>query len=253
MRPARVPSRDRARCLPRDPPQDGEEQDRGKFRVFSFGVGDDVNTYLLDRLTERARGTTEYIRPGENIERAVGTLAAKVASPVLTDVTITAGSGIELYDMQPGNLPDLFAGDEMVVLGRYRGVGSGVWSVTVQGRRIGHQEEFRTTVGERENDDARYIEQLWAARKAGALSRDIRLHGQTQELMDALKQLALRYGILTEYTSYLVQEPSVALRRQAENRVMQAPAAAPADQAGAASVGRATRERSMADAATDRS
>src|SRR5712664_1394942 len=224
------------------------EQGRGKFRVFSFGIGDDVNTYLLDRLTERARGTTEYIRPGENIERAVGALAAKVASPVLTDVTIAAGSGIELSDMQPGNLPDLFAGDEMVVFGRYRGVGSGEWSVTVQGRRNGRQEEFRTSVRERENDDARYIEQLWAARRAGALSREIRLRGQTRELMDALKQLALRYGILTEYTSYLVQEPSVALRRQAENRVVQAPAAAPADQAGAASVGRATRERSMADA-----
>ena len=225
------------------------EQDRGKFRVFSFGVGDDVNTYLLDRLTERARGTTEYIRPGENIERAVGTLAAKVASPVLTDVTISAGSGIELYDVQPGNLPDLFAGDELVVLGRYRGVGSGEWSVTVQGRRNGRQEEFRTTVGERENDQARYIEQLWAARKAGTLSREIRLHGQTQELMDALKQLALRYGILTEYTSYLVQEPSVAMRREAENRVMQAPAPAPVDQAGPASVGKAERDRAMSQSA----
>src|SRR5436190_4123013 len=221
------------------------EQNRGRFRVFSFGVGDDVNTYLLDRLTERARGTTEYVRPGENIERAVGALAAKIASPVLTDVTMTASSGIELYDLQPGNLPDLFAGDEMVVLGRYRGVGSGEWSVTVHGRRNGRQEEFRTSVGDRENTDARYIEQLWAARKAGALSREIRLRGQTPELMNSLKQLALRYGILTEYTSYLVQEPTVALRREAEKRVMQAPAPAPADQAGAAAVGRATRERSM--------
>src|SRR5258705_3547612 len=218
------------------------EQGRGKFRGFSFGAGDNVNTYLLDRLTERARGTTEYIRPGENIERAVGTLAAKVASPVLTDVTITAGSGIELYDLQPGSLPDLFAGDEMVVLGRYRGVGSGEWSVTVQGRRNGRQEEFRTSATDRANDDARYIEQLWAARKAGTLSREIRLRGQTKELMDALKQLALRYGILTEYTSYLVQEPSVALRRQAEIRVRQAPAAVPADQAGSASVERAARQ-----------
>src|SRR6267142_1064692 len=224
------------------------EQGRGKFRVFSFGVGDDVNTYLLDRLTERARGTTEYIRPGENIERAVGTLAAKVASPVLTDVTITAGAGVELYDLQPGSMPDLFAGDEMVVLGRYRGLGTGEGSVTVQGRRNGRPEEFRTTVGDRPNDDARYIEQLWAARKAGMLSREIRLHGQTQEVMDALKQLALRYGILTEYTSYLVQEPSVALRREAENRVMQAPAPAPVDQAGAASVGKATRDRAMSQA-----
>src|SRR5206468_5199605 len=213
-------------------------------------VGDDVNTYLLDRLTERARGTTEYIRPGENIERAVGALAAKVASPVLTDVTISAGSGVELYDMQPGNLPDLFAGDEMVVFGRYRGTGSAEQSVTVQGRRNGRQEEFRTTFADRPNDDARYIEQLWAARKAGALSREIRLRGQTREVMDALKQLALRYGILTEYTSYLVQEPNVARRQQAENRVLQAPATAPADQAEARYVGRAAQEKSMADAAT---
>jgi Ca-activated chloride channel homolog len=226
----------------------GAEQGRGRFRVFSFGIGDDVNTYLLDRLTERARGATEYIRPGENIERAVGALAAKVASPVLTDVTITAGSGVELYDMQPGNLPDLFAGDEMVVLGRYRGVGTGEWSVTVQGRRNGRQEEFRTTGGDRDNADARYIEQLWAARKAGALSREIRLHGQTREVMDALKQLALRYGILTEYTSYLVQEPTIAMRQRAEDRVLQAPTPAPADQAGAGYVGRAAQEKSMASA-----
>ena len=147
------------------------EQGRGRFRVFSFGIGDDVNTYLLDRLTERARGTTEYVRPGENIERAVGSLAAKVASPVLTDMTIAAGAGVELYDVQPGSLPDLFAGDEMVVFGRYRGAGSREQSLTVRGRRNGRQEEFSTTFIDRDNDDARYIEQLWAARKAGALSR----------------------------------------------------------------------------------
>jgi len=224
------------------------EQGRGRFRVFSFGIGDDVNTYLLDRLTERARGTTEYIRPGENIERAVGSLAAKIASPVLTDVAISATSGVELYDVQPGSLPDLFAGDEMVVLGRYRGLGSREWSVAVHGKRNGRQEEFTTTVGDRENDDARYVEQLWAARKAGALSREIRLHGQTRELMDALKQLALRYGILTEYTSYLVQEPNVVARRAFEDRLMRAPAPAPANQTGATSVDQSARERVMLEA-----
>ncbi|HWC72983.1 MAG TPA: VIT domain-containing protein, partial [Gemmatimonadales bacterium] len=223
------------------------EQGRGRFRVFSFGIGDDVNTYLLDRLTERARGVTEYIRPGENIERAVGSLAAKIASPVLTDVTLSAGSGVELYDLQPSSLPDLFAGDEMVVFGRYRGV-TGNQAVTIRGQRNGRPEEFTTTFTDRENDDARYIEQLWASRKAGALSRDIRLHGQTRETMDALKQLALRYGILTEYTSYLVQEPNVALRREAETRFLQAPPPAPADQAGSGYVGRAQRDQSMANA-----
>jgi len=76
------------------------EQNRGAFRVFCFGIGYDVNTYVLDRLTERARGTTEYIQPGGDIERAVGSLAAKVSSPVLTDLALRA-DGADLYDVQP--------------------------------------------------------------------------------------------------------------------------------------------------------
>ncbi|MGH7673344.1 MAG: VWA domain-containing protein, partial [Gemmatimonadales bacterium] len=225
------------------------EQGRGRFRVFAFGVGDDVNTYLLDRLTERARGTTAYVRPGEDIERAVGTLAAKVASPVLTDLTLVASQGLEVYDVQPGSLPDLFAGDEMVVLGRYRGAGNGAWEVTVRGRRNGRQEEFRTQAGPAV--EARYIEQLWAARKAGELSREIRLRGQTRELIDALKQLALRYGILTEYTAYLVQEPNVVARGRAEAQIrVRGSVSAPPDQAGSAAVAQAAREGAMSDAAS---
>ena len=226
---------------------DRAEQGRGRFRVFAFGVGDDVNTYLLDRLTERARGTTEYVRPGENIERALGALAAKVASPVLTDLSLTSSQGVELYDLQPGSLPDLFAGDEMVVFGRYRGAGSGERAVTVRGRRNGRDEQFNTPLVDREGD-ARYIEQLWAARKAGALSREIRLRGQTRELIDALKQLALRYGILTEYTSYLVQEPNVVARQREEQRVMNAPAPAPRDQAGSGAVAKSARQDSLSSA-----
>src|SRR5947199_7417046 len=101
----------------------------------------DVNTYLLDRLTERARGATEYVRPGGNIETAVGDLAAKLASPVMTDLNLSA-DGAELYDVQPDRLPDLFANDEVVVFGRYRGAGNGERTVTVSGRRAGRTARF---------------------------------------------------------------------------------------------------------------
>src|SRR2546428_14188608 len=90
---------------------DQAEHGRGPFRVFAFGIGYDVNTYLLDRLTERARGVTEYVQPGGDIEQAVGSLAAKVASPVLTDLAVRA-DGVELYDLQPQRLPDLFGGED---------------------------------------------------------------------------------------------------------------------------------------------
>jgi Ca-activated chloride channel family protein len=218
---------------------DQAERGRGPFRVFAFGIGYDVNTYLLDRLTERARGVTEYIRPGGDIEQTVASLASKIASPVLTDLTLRA-DGVELYDLQPHSLPDLFGGDELVVFGRYRGEGRGERSVTVVGRRGGREERFTTAArfgGEQAAAD--YVQQLWAARKAGALSSDIRLHGPNPEMVSELKRLALRYGILTEYTSYLVQEPSVVARPMP----LQAPA--PQDQAGAEAVQRSRREKAL--------
>ncbi len=217
---------------------DQAERSRGPFRVFAFGIGYDVNTYLLDRLTERARGVTEYIRPGGDIEQAVASLASKVASPVLTDVALRA-DGVELYDLQPRGLPDLFGGDELVVFGRYRGAGSGERFVTVTGRRNGREERFST--GARfgsEQPGADYIQQLWAARKAGALSSDIRLHGPNPEIVGELKRLALRYGILTEYTSYLVQEPNVVARP-----MVRAPA--PEAQVGADAVERSREARKL--------
>ena len=229
---------------------DQAERGRGPFRVFAFGIGYDVNTYLLDRLTERARGVTEYIRPGGDIEQAVGSLAAKVASPVLTDLAVRA-DGVELYDLQPHTLPDLFGGDELVVFGRYRGAGSpkgvpdgpGERVVTVTGRRSEREERFST--GARfgsEQPGTDYIQQLWAARKAGALSSDIRLHGQNPEIVNELKRLALRYGILTEYTSYLVQEPNQVVN----NRLMREyRAPAPQDQAGADAVQRSRAEKAL--------
>src|SRR2546427_2329918 len=122
---------------------DQAERSRGPFRVFAFGIGYDVNTYLLDRLTDRARGITEYIRPGGDIEQTVSALAAKISSPVLTDLAVR-GDGVEFYDLQPERLPDLFAGDELVLFGRYRGDAGGERSVTITGRRNGREERFAT-------------------------------------------------------------------------------------------------------------
>ena len=164
------------------------EQSRGAFRVFAFGIGYDVNTYVLDRLTERARGVTTYIQPGGDIEQAVGSLAARVSSPVLTDLALAA-DGVDLYDLQPQRLPDLFAGDELVVFGRYRGAGRGERSLTVTGRRNGREERFATAARfDGEPSGVGYLQQLWAARKAGALSREIRLHGPNPEIVDEIRR-----------------------------------------------------------------
>lgn len=231
------------------------ERGRGRFRVFAFGIGYDVNTHLLDRLTEQARGTSQYIAPGGDIEQSVATLAAKLSSPVLTDLGVRVDGDVELYDVQPQGLPDLFAGDELVVFGRYRGAGSprgqgGQRSVTVTGRRNGREERFSTPALFAADQEANaYLAPLWAARKAGALAREIRLRGMNREVLEELKGLALRYGILTEYTAYLVQEPDMVAQRGREEQVLRTSAApAPEAAVGAGAVGRARRDAAFSGA-----
>ena len=178
----------------------------GRTRMFTVGIGHDVNTYLLDRLASRGRGTSEYVTPGTNVETAMGSLLSKLRFPALVDLRI-AETPVTLSQTLPAQLPDLFYGEELVVFGRYKGHGSG--TIVVTGARNGKAERIPVaasfSASEPGND---FIPKLWAARQVGDLTRQIRLEGASSSLVDQVRQLGLRYGILTEYTSYLVQEPT---------------------------------------------
>lgn len=186
------------------------ERERGRARVFTFGVGFDVNTYLLDRLSDAGRGATEYVTPEQDVEEAVARLAAKVQHPVLTDITID-GAPVDLVELYPGELPDLFAGEELIVLGRYRGRGGDArGDIRIRGTRAGNLERMTSAVTFPAHANAHdYLPRLWASRKVGELMQQIRLNGMNPELVDEVRETALRYGILTEWTSHLVVEPGM--------------------------------------------
>ncbi len=202
------------------------EATRGRARVFAFGVGFDVNTYLLDRLTAAARGGTQYVQAEGEVESALGNLITKISEPVLTDLAI-AGSPARFSEVYPAQLPDLFAGEELVVFGRYAPGADRTGPLTITGRRNGRTEQFSVDVtfprAERAND---FIPRLWASRKVGVLTRTIKLEGPNPRIEQEIRETALRYGILSEYTSYLVQEPVMATQNGPRDRVL--PAAAPA-------------------------
>jgi Ca-activated chloride channel homolog len=176
-------------------------------RVFAFGVGYDVDANLLDHLAMAGRGSVQYVGPGEDVEVAVGTLAMKIRHPVLTDLELDAFP-VRIRDLAPTRLPDLFAGEELTLFGRYEGAGSGPVRLTGEreGRRAGYEVLGAFPEHASGND---FIPRLWAARRIGELSREARLGGAEPELVEEIRRLALRYGILTEFTSYLVLEPDV--------------------------------------------
>lgn len=178
------------------------------LRLFAFGVGDDVDTFLLDSLSSRYGGTSVYVRPQESIEQKVSSLYNKITSPVLTALKLDFGSMMvdDSYPAMP--LPDLFAGSQLIVVGRYRS--GGPTTITLTGLLNGQPQtytysglEFPQNAG-----GQAFIPRLWATRKIGALLNQIRLNGETKELVEAVMQLSIRYGIITPYTSFLIQENS---------------------------------------------
>jgi Ca-activated chloride channel family protein len=173
--------------------------------LFAFGVGYDVDTVLLDSLAQAHHGATSYVTPGESIDEAVSGFYARVSAPVLTDLELDLGD-VEAFDLYPSELPDLFAGGQLVVVGRYREPGGGTirlaGSVEGEARTFAYSDQsFRASGG------PDFLPRLWATRKIGALLNEIRLNGPEEEAIDQIVRLSIRYGIVTPYTSYLVTEP----------------------------------------------
>jgi uncharacterized protein YegL len=174
---------------------------RSSTRVFVFGVGYDVNTRLLDRLAQDNHATSDYVRPSEDIEVKVSGFFKKVSHPILTDIELSFG-GLEVYDLYPKELPDIFKGSQLLVLGKYKGVGSS--RATLSGSAQGTDRRFRYEVDFASDPRHDFIPRLWATRRIGYLISELRLHGQNQELVDEVVRLSKKYGIITEYTSFLV-------------------------------------------------
>jgi Ca-activated chloride channel family protein len=173
-------------------------------RIFTFGVGDDVNATFLDQLAEQTRAVSTYVRPAEDIEAKVSSLHSKISHPVLANLKLTASYNVRFDEIYPPQLPDLFHGGQLVVLGRFSGAGHA--AVTLSGSIGMEHRDFVYEVGfpDKSNDDRGFVEHLWARRKVGYLLDQIRANGEKKELVEETIALAKKYGIATPYTSYLV-------------------------------------------------
>lgn len=181
---------------------DGRSSDQ--VSIFAFGVGYDVDTFLLDSIAREHHGATTYVTPEEAIDAAIESLYSRISSPVLTGVSLTV-SGVTASDLQPQPLPDVFRGGQLVAVGRYTGSGSA--TVTLTGRAGG--DEVRLVFEDvpfAESGGDPSVPRLWAGRKIGELLRSVRLDGPDPETIDQIVRLSIRWGIVTPYTSYLVTE-----------------------------------------------
>jgi Ca-activated chloride channel homolog len=178
------------------------------IRLFTFGVGYDVNTALLDKLASENRGVADYVEPKEDLEVKVSGFFSKVNYPVLTDLQLDMG-GVRTDLIYPRELPDLFKGTQITLIGRYRNAGDlNNIRIALSGKsgreaRTFAYNNLRFPLKEDEND---FVPRLWATRRVGWLMEQVRSNGEQKELVDEIVDLGTRYGIVTPYTSYLALE-----------------------------------------------
>ena len=191
---------------------------RGDARLFSYGLGADVNIGLIEQLATEGRGTATFLRPDENVERSVELLASRLRAPILTDVRVRVEGNVRLSRMYPSGPQDVFAGQDLVLLARYDG--SGPANVVVTGRSGGREVRWSTERNfAREERENAFVPRLWATQRIGWLAAEKRRNGGNSEIDDEIRRLGERFGIPTEFTSYLVLEPGMVAGNVADQRL----------------------------------
>jgi len=190
-------------------------------RVFTFGVGVDLNAPLLEKIAADSRARAEFILPGEDVEVKVGRLFKCLSGPVLSDpeLTVSAKDGQaaagRTRDIIPSTLPDLFEGDQLVLLGQY--VGPEPVTFNVSGNYFGRERTFRFTFDfDKASEKNGFVARLWAGRKIAEMIDAVRQAGadaaasvddpKLRELISEIVRLSTEFGILTEYTAFLAKE-----------------------------------------------
>lgn len=192
-----------------------------KRRVFTFGVGVDVNAPLLEKIADVSRAKAEFILPKEDVEVKVGKVFKRLAGPILADaeLEILDKDGQPAVgrtrDIMPRQLGDLFEGDQLVLLGQY--VGKEPVTFRISGNYLNKKRTFQFSFDfEKATKRNGFVPRLWASRKIAELIDTVRQMGadgsvsandpKVKELTDEIVRLSTEFGILTEYTAFLAME-----------------------------------------------
>ncbi len=176
----------------------------GESRIFSFGVGSSVNHYLLNRMAKVGRGAVAYLGPEDSGSEVMGYFFRRISRPALTDLQIDWGA-MKVADTYPERLPDLFVGRAVVVTGKFRGEpGEPVVRGRAGGQRVEHVVRRRGI-----EDTHAFIPNIWARLRIAELEdRQAWTHDPHNELAGAIKQTALEYALMSDYTAFVAVDAS---------------------------------------------
>lgn len=181
----------------------------GDARLFSLGVGSSVNRYLLDGMARMGRGAVTYVDLAQPIEPVVERIYDKLRQPALVDLSVEI-EGLDVRELVPSKLPDLFVGEPVVLFGRYEGELRG--RAVVRGRRGDETVELPVSLHTVRDEDVDGVRSMWARERIDELELDPTLAWATQarrtRVTEQVVELSLRHRVLTEHTAFVAVDRS---------------------------------------------
>ena len=174
----------------------------GPSRIFSFGVGESVNRYLLDHMAKMGNGAVAYLSLKDKAEDVIGPYFERISHPAMTDVQIDWG-GMRVSEVYPKRVPDLFVGRPVIISGRFEGEGTG--TIKVKGRVGNEVQEMVVPVNVAGEATAAHkaIPAVWARTKIADLADRSAWDVEAQELPAQVRQVALEYGLMSPFTAFV--------------------------------------------------
>lgn len=183
----------------------------GNTRVFCIGVGNDVNRPLLEQLAEDSGGLASFISTGDNFQRQAKAFRQKLTRPFATNLEVKF-AGVDVTEVEPAVLPNLYFGAPVKVYGRYRGSGSA--DVTLRGSINGVELKQTAKLDFPKTDGANpEIDRMWAWHRVNRLLKDADRQGDRTNAVPEIIRLGEQFSIVTEYTSFLVLENDAEYQR----------------------------------------
>ena len=174
-------------------------QKRGASRIFSFGVGQSPNRFLMNRMALVGKGAVTYLSLNDNAADVMNRFAERISHPALTDVSIDWGD-MQVEDVYPSRLPDLIVGRPLVITGRYTGEAT---EVRIGGRAVGEVVDYKVSVAN-DQKEHRGIAAVWTRHKIADLKNQMtRAPELVGQIKQTVLQTALNHNLMSSYTAFI--------------------------------------------------
>jgi Ca-activated chloride channel family protein len=177
-------------------------------RIFSFGVDGSPNRYLLDHMAKMGAGAAAYPALSDNPDEIMAPYFERISHPAMTDISVDFGN-MQVSDVYPQKIPDLFVGRPVIITGRFTGE-SAPASVHVHGRYAGEAQDFAIPI-KLDDPQAQHagVKSVWARMKISDLAERSVWDNGLSDAQTSIKQLALDYNLMSQFTAFVAVDSTM--------------------------------------------